>query len=289
MGIFTTNKKDKEPPEPQYYRSATNMETYNYKVYYMSTLEKLLYGIGSFVLGALVGYLFYGGIGKDEFNQPTTLTYVVDIVISSICGLIATNIIVPAIRKNLVANQKKKLRFQFRDMLEAVSASLGAGNNVIGSFQNAYMDLKVQYDDDSYILKEMRIILSGLENNIRIEDLLSDFGQRSGIDDIQSFAEVFEVCYRKGGNIRETVRTSFDIISDKMAINDEIETVIAGSKLDQNIMIVLPVVLIALIKSMSPDFAKNFTTPTGIISTTIALAIFVGSYALGRVLMNIKV
>ena len=69
MGLFT--KKEKEPLEPQYYMSATNTPTYNYKVYYMSKKEKILYFLLAFAVGAVVGYLFYGGIGKNDLaNQP---------------------------------------------------------------------------------------------------------------------------------------------------------------------------------------------------------------------------
>lgn len=64
-------KKEKKVPEPQFYTSATNMPTYNYRVYYMKRIEKTLCFLIAFAVGAAVGYLFYGGIGKDEFGQPT--------------------------------------------------------------------------------------------------------------------------------------------------------------------------------------------------------------------------
>ena len=69
MKISVFKKEEKEPPEPQYYTSATNMPTLNYKVYYMSKVEKLLYSLLAFAVGAGVGYLFYGGMGKNEFGD----------------------------------------------------------------------------------------------------------------------------------------------------------------------------------------------------------------------------
>jgi len=36
-------KEQKKPAEPQYYLSATNLPAYNYKVYHMKPLEKVLY------------------------------------------------------------------------------------------------------------------------------------------------------------------------------------------------------------------------------------------------------
>lgn len=288
MGLFTKNK-EKKVMEPQYYTSATNMPTYNYKVYHMKLIEKILYFIVAFIVGVAVGYLFYGGIGVDEFGEPTTLTWVLDISISSLVGIVAGIAFVPMRRGQIVERQKKKLNSQFRDFLEAFNTSLGAGKNVVDSFHSVYDDLKVQYDEGTYILKELEVILSGMANNVDVEILLQDFGARSGIEDIASFANVFKICYRKGGNIKDTIRSTHAILTDKMEINEEIETVVTSNKMEQKIMIAMPIALIGMIKMMSPDFAANFVTPSGIMSTTIAIALFVVSYVVGKVILNIKV
>ncbi len=287
MGLFT--KKEKAELEPQYYLSATNMPTYNYKVYYMKPVEKVLYFLLAFAVGAVVGYLFYGGIGKDEFNRPTLLTYMLDIVISCGVGIAAGIFFLPIRTKQIIAKKQRALKSQFRDMLESLTTSLGAGKNVTDSFKTIYDDLKVQYEEDAYILKELEIIISGMTNNIDVEDILEDFGRRSGIGDIESFANVFRICYRKGGNIKDTIRSTHEILSDKMEIAEDIETVVTGSRNEQNIMVVMPILLIGMIKLMSEDFASNFTTVTGIISTTLAIGIFVASYFIGRAVLDIKV
>lgn len=281
--------KKKQDLEPQYYMSATNIPTYNYKVYYMSVIEKILYFLLAFAVGAAVGYLFYGGIGKTVDGDPTKTTYILNVTISSIVGLIAGKAFIPIRVEQIIKKKKKKLNTQFRDMLEALNTSLGAGKNVVDSFHSVYSDLKVQYEEDAYILKELEVIISGMANNIDIEVLLEDFGKRSGNDDIKSFANVFKICYRKGGNIKETIRTTHEILSDKMEINEDIETIVTSSKTEQNIMIVMPIALIGVIKMMSPDFAANFTTITGVMATTVAVVIFVAAYYVGKAVLDIKV
>lgn len=287
MALF--KKKEKETLEPQYYMSATNIPTYNYKVYYMSKKEKILYFLLAFVVGAAVGYLFYGGIGKDEFGNPTLITYILNIAIPGIVGLVAGILFVPVRTEQIIKKRKSELKAQFRDMLESLTTSLSAGKNVNDSFNSIYEDLKIQYEEDAFILKELEVIIAGILNNNNIEDLLLDMGQRSGIDDIESFANVFKISYRKGGNIKDTIRNTHEILSDKMEIAEDIETVVTGSKNEQNIMTVMPILLIGMIKMMSPDFADNFTTVTGIISTTIAVAMFVAAYFIGREVLDIKI
>lgn len=282
-------KGSKPVPEPEYYQSATNMKALNYKVYYMSKLEKIAYFILAFVVGVAVGYLFYGGIGKDEFGNPTTTTHVFNVFFTGGIGLIAGMKFIPIRTKQIIMKRKRKLNMQFRDMLEALNTSLGAGKNVPDSFLTVYDDMKLQYEEDANILDELQIILSGMANNVNIEDLLADFGERSDIDDIISFANVFKICYRKGGNIKDTISATHEILSDKMEISEEIETIITANKTEQNIMIMMPIALIGIIKVMSPEFAANFTSAAGIASTTIAVVLFIVARFVGKAVLDIKI
>ena len=287
MALFK-KKKETQPPEPQWFTSVTNLPTYNYKVYYMSKLEKILYFLLAFVIGAVVGYLFYGGLGRDEFGQRTTLSWILDISIPAIVGLVAGRIFVPTRTKQIRDKNARTLNSQFRDFLEAFNTSIGAGKNVVDSFHAVYDDMRIQFEEDAFIVKELEVILSGMANNFDVEDLMEDLGNRSGNDDIVSFANVFRISYRKGGNLKDTINTTHSILSDKMEIKEEIETMVSASKMEQTVMIFMPVGLIGIMKSMSPDFAANFATPAGVASTTIAIGLFIVSYFVGRKILNIK-
>lgn len=297
MALFTKEKtektpkakKEKKPLEPQYYYSNTKIPTYNYRVYHMSVAEKILYFLLAFTAGAAVGYLFYGGIGKDEFGRRTTLTWILDILIPCVVGMAAGIAFLPIRTQQIMEKKRNALRNQFRDMLEGLTTSLGAGRNMPDSFQAVYEDLQVQYEEDAAILQELHVILVGIHNNDKLEDLLVDFGTRSGIEDIVSFANVFAISNRKGGNHKETIRNTYAILSDKMEINEDIETMVTANKTEQNMMIVMPIALIGMIKMMSADFSANFTTPAGILATTIGVALFVAAYYVGRVVLDIKV
>ena len=282
-------KRKETRKEPEFFNSASNIPTLNYQVYYMKPIEKTANFLVAFVIGALVGYLFYGGIGKDEFGQPTPLTWILNLVIPVTVGIVAGKLFLPVRVKSIIAKRKTALSQQFRDMLDGLTTSLGAGRNVNDAFFAVYDDLKLQYDENAYILKELEVIIAGIHNNIAIEEVLEDFGRRSGIGDIKSFADVFKVSYRKGGNIKDVIRNTHSILSDKMEITEEIETLVTSNKTEQNIMIFMPVALIGVIKIMSPDFSKNFVTPTGIISTTFSILIFVIAYFVGKSVLDIKI
>lgn len=286
MALFS---KEKKVLEPQYYVSATNVPTYNYRVYYMKPMEKVLYFIIAFIVGAAVGYLFYGGLAKDEFGSPTVMTWVLNIVISSVVGIVAGILYLPMRTEQILKKRQNNLKLQFREMLDALSTSLGSGKNIMDSFKSAYDDLSIIYSQETDIIKELLIILDGIANNVDIEKSLMDFGVRSGIEDIESFANVFETCYRKGGNIKDVIKNTQQIITEKMEVEMEIQTVVAASSNEQMIMTVLPIALIAIIKMMSPEFGDNFTTPAGILATTIAIIMFVVAHFVGKAVLAIKI
>lgn len=282
-------KKNAKEKEPQYYMSQTNIPVLNYKVYYMSKLEQMLYFLAAFAVGAVLGYLFFGGIGKDEFGNPTLLTHVLNLSISVGVGIFTGIKFLPIRTQQILKKRNKALRQQFRDMLECLTTSLGAGKNVTDSFLAVQGDLAIQYEENAYILQELKAIISGMNNNQEIEDLLYDFGKRSGVREILMFSNIFKISYRKGGNIKDIICNTNEIMKDKMEIAEEIETVITSGKSELNMMMIMPILLVAMIKVMSPDFASNFTTITGIIATLVALILFVAAFYIGRAVMEIKI
>ena len=283
------SKKKAAHNEPLFEVSGTNRRMINYRVYKMSASEKALYFILAFVIGAFVAYLFYGGIGKDEYGDPTMITYILDIVIMFIVGLAAGRLFLPIRKEQIIANRKKNLRKQFIDLLDSLATSISSGKNVPNAFVAAKEDLLVQYPADAYIVQEVDNIISGIQNNIDVGSMLLSFGERSGIQDIRTYGRVFETAYSKGANLKDVVRNCHLILSNKCEIEAEIETKVASNKNEQNIMIIMPIILIGMIKMAGSDFASNFTTPTGILCTTIAIGAFVGAYFIGRKILSIEV
>lgn len=283
------SKKKNTQNEPLYEVSGTNRQMINYKVYKMSANEKSLYFILAFVVGAVVAYLFYGGIGKDDYGNPTMLTYILDIVIMALVGFITSKLFMPIRKDQIIDARKKTLRKQFIDLLDSLATSISSGKNVPNAFVAAREDLLVQYQPDAYIVQEVDNIISGIQNNLDVGAMLLNFGERSGIQDIRTFGRVFETAYSKGANLKDVVRNSHLILSNKCEIEAEIETKVASSKNEQMIMIIMPIILVAMLKMSGGDFSQNFTTPMGIICTTIAIGAFVGAYFLGRKILKIEV
>lgn len=263
MSLF--KKKTQREPIPGLIGEATD-----YSIYIPKMKEKIIWFVIALIVSGAVLYLFYENI-------------FVSIIVGALCGLA----FIPMRTKQVIRKRRQRLSLQFRELLDALSTSIGAGKNVQDAFQGAVEDLAIQFTHESDIVKELEIICSGMYNNIAIEELLMNFAQRSGVEDIANFANVFATCYRKGGNINEIIKNTAEIIGDKIEIKMELETMVAGQKNEMNIMLVMPILFIIVMKSMGGGLI-DLSTPTGILSVTGALAIFIVAYFAGQWITNIK-
>lgn len=277
----------KKEKGPQYYMSALNNPMLNYCTYVFSAKEGLLYFLLTFVLGGVVGLIFFGGLFHQD-GEATFATIISNIVVFCCVGGFGVKIFLPSLRERAKKKRTLRLKNQFRDFLSSLSTGMSGGMNVRDALANSYTDMKEQYTQDAYIVKEIEEMLGGMQNNVPLEDMLKDFGARSGVEDISNFATVFSTCYRTGGNLKSVLRRTTSIISDKMIIAEEIETTLTSNKTQMLVMNVIPILLMVMMKSMSSEFAEAFTSGVGVAATLVAVGIFIAAYALGQKIMDVK-
>lgn len=183
-----------------------------------------------------------------------------------------------------------ELQLQFKDGLQSLSDALSAGYSIENGFQETIADLSLIYPKDADILTEFRHIHRQLGLNKNIEELLLDFGIRSGAEDILTFAEVLSTAKRTGGNLLKVIRMTSQSIGDKTDIQREIRTVVASKKLEANIMSTIPVLIILYLWFSMPGFLEPmYTTLAGRAVMSAALGLYVVAVLLLRRIVNINV
>ena len=282
-------KKKKKERGPQYVNSLINTPVLNYREYYFNKRETLIFTLLTFAAGAVIAYIMYGGIGSKSGESTSLLTHILNIVICGGAGVLSVKFFIPVIREKLRSNRRNTLRAQFMDLLDSLAASVASGNNAVKSFEAAQNDLAMQYGEESFIYDELNLILEAQRNFIDIDLMLVDFGKRSDIKEIESFARVYALSYRKGGDFGKIIRDSYDILYNKINTEMEIETKIASTKNELNIMLAMPVLLVGMMKMLGSDFADNLRSASGVLGTTVGLAIVIGAYFIGRKITDIEV
>lgn len=258
----------------------------NYRTYEMSAFEKVTAGLAAFLVGAVCSQVFYGGLFKSD-GEATLMTYISAVIVIAVVGSAAVKLCLPLRAEQLRKKRQHQLSLQFRDMLESVTTSLAAGDTVFQAFEAARGDISLQYGEESDLARELEQILQAPRSGLSMDVMLKDLAQRSGNEDIESFSNVFSVCYTTGGNMRDVMRRTHDIITDKMAIADEIRTKLSSNKLELNVITVAPVFLMLMLRTTNESFAQKFASPVGVVCITIAIVIFVVAFRMGRKIVEI--
>ena len=148
--------------------------------------------------------------------------------------------LVKYVRKKRGERERGLLTEQFKECILSVSTSLQAGYAVENAFMESREDMRNLYGENSMIYEELEMIRRGLVVNIPLEELLLDFGERSGCDEIRQFAQMFSIAKRGGGSIPEMIRTSENLIRARIEARQEIQTILSGRIMEQNVMRLMP-------------------------------------------------
>lgn len=244
----------------------------NYEEYDYTRWEFLKYFSIGFLLGSGVSYLFYQSIFMILLSSPFSLFYV------------------KRKKKQLIANRKQQLNLEFREGILSLSAALNAGYSIENAFSEAIKDLQLIYSADSWILQEFQGIVHQISMNKTVEEALQDLANRSGIEDIDNFSEVFQTAKRTGGNIIKIIQKAAKNIGDKIEMKRQIQTLITAKKLEARIMNIIPLVMIVYLWIFSPGFLNPlYHNGLGIFIMTCGLIGYLGAYLWAENIIDIRV
>ncbi len=240
----------------------------------MTKMQHILTYIVSGALLSVVMYLFYHIV-----------------VLSAIVGFAGAFVIEKMFAYRTIEKRQRELRLQFKEFLESMSVAVGAGNVEVHAIKSALKDLRIAYNEDADIVKEVENILMQYEKGGKLlKDLFQDFADRSGIDDIQSFATIYAVIEGKSDRFGDILMQTQGIIGDKIAIEQEIQTVITSAKSETNMMIVMPVIIVVAMSGMGGGLMDAlFSTMVGHLVATAAIVIFAASYIYAVKVSDVKV
>jgi len=240
--------------------------------YEMSLREKVLYTAVAAIAIFSVAFIFYRSIFLSLLLIPLALLY-------------------PRIKtRDIIKKRKKELNIQFKDLLYSLSSSLSAGKTVESAFREAVKDLSVLYPDPStYILIEINRIISKLDMNGTLENALSDFARRARLEDVDSFVNVFNISKRTGGNIAEVIKNTSAIISDRIEVGQEVDTMLTERRFEQKVLNMVPILLILVLSLSAPDYLNPiFTTMAGRMTMSASIILLAIAWFISAKINDIK-
>lgn len=243
-----------------------------YGSYKLSLMEYLLYGVIYLSVSGIISYLYYDSLIPILFILPFI------------------NIYYKYISQFLCNRRKNVLILQFRDMINSISVSLNSGYSIENSLKDACREILILYGENSYIHNEISFMLKKLAINIPIEKIFSDFAMRSECNDIIMFSQILVIAKRNGGDLISIIKSSSETIGEKIDIKREIESAVSSKKLEQNIMFIMPIVIMIYIRISSKGFYDTvYHNITGIFFMTLCLFIYISAIIIGLKISTVKI
>lgn len=245
-------------------------------VYYkcnMKKYEHILVYIVCGILMSVIAWLFYHIIP-----------------VSVIIGFAAAVYLEKMYADSTVKRRQRALRLQFKDFLESMAVATRAGNVETQAVKSALADLKISYSGKADIVREVEnIVMQYEKGGIPLKVLFQDFADRSGLEDIHSFAAIYSVIEGRSDRFGDILVQTQEIIGDKIEIEQEIMTTISSAKSETTMMLIMPVIIVVAMSAMGGGLLDAlFTTMTGHLAATAALAIFAVSYVIAVKASDIK-
>ena len=189
--------------------------------------------------------------------------------------------------------KKKRLRqleLQFKEAIQHLSAALSAGYSVENAVTVVNRELEMIYGPKGMICRELAYMEQQMRMNCPIELLMNDLGRRSGLEDIENFARIFQIAKRSGGQLVPVICRTVQIMDDRFRVKEEIRTLTTSRQFEQKVMNATPLLMIFYIEATSPGFFDvMYTTMLGRVVMTACLAVYLLACYLAKKILDISV
>lgn len=221
---------------------------------------------------ALLAWLFYRHIAAFLFMQPLTFC------------------LMRNIRRKELRQKEQRLGGQFKDGLLALAASVRAGHSAENAFQDAADELTFLYGPQERITCEFRRVTGRVKMNVPLEQAVSELADRCKLSDIWTFAEVFSVARRTGGELGKVILDTVQTIAGRLEVREEIDTMLRGKQYEQKIMRAVPLLLLIYMDLTSPGlFSVLYSSFLGRGVMTGCLAVYLAALWLAERISDIQV
>lgn len=191
-------------------------------------------------------------------------------------------------RKN---RRKEQLKREFKEFMLSMAAALQAGyalENTISVIQDDL--LRAFPSGPCYLAEECACMKHSLEMKRPVEELLQDLGTRSGVEEMQDFAQVISTAKRSGGNMVQIIRSTAEQMRDAMEVRQEIAVAVAAKSLEQKIMLLMPFGITGYLRLTNPGYLDClYGNWCGVLVMSGCLGMILVSSVLAKQILTIEV
>ena len=182
------------------------------------------------------------------------------------------------------------LEYQFYDVLQGLYTAVRAGYSMERAVSECKKEIQQIYGKKNDFVDELIFMEKQMRLGIPVEQLFMDFGQRSGVEDIQYFGEIFQIARRSGGDLGQIIEKLAKVLGEKSRVRKEIDVAISGKRFEQMIMSIVPGGIIFYMQITSDGFLDVlYHNIFGALVMSGCLIIYIFSFWMGRKIIRISI
>ena len=178
---------------------------------------------------------------------------------------------------------------ELKIFFQAFITALQTGRSIENAFAQAMKDLTEYLEKDTELLLELKRICVGVSVGESLETLLLDFAERSHLEELEYFAELFSIAKRSGGNLISIMKNTIRMLQERMNVEEEIYTAISETRVEFYLMCVIPFGIIVYLRMGIVGLLKSlYGNVAGIVVMTLCLGIYGGCYFYGKKILEFE-
>jgi tight adherence protein B len=223
-----------------------------------------------------------GGAALGTLVAAWTL-YVIGGLLVAWIGLTIPFVVRAVIRRKL-ERKRRKFADQLPDNLQVLSSALRAGHSLVGA-------LSVVVEDCPQPSRaEFRRVIADERLGVPLEEAFNVVAGRMANRDLEQVALVAALQRETGGNTAEVLDRVAETIRGRAELRRLVRTLTAQGRMSRWVVSLLPVALLLLISSISPQYMRPlFVNPVGRVLLVVAGVMIVAGSLVIRRIVDIKV
>lgn len=195
-------------------------------------------------------------------------------------------------RKNIQIekNKIKEMGRKFSSALNSMAFAMEVGYSMENAVNESIKDMIMMYGEEDLLVHELKKISHKISVNIPIEQAFCELADQINNEDIKYFSNIISLSKRSGGNLISVINNTAKRISKKVEVENEINTIVSGKKMEQKIMSAIPYLIILYLRITASEFIiPLYGNLIGIVIMTVSLLVCIGANMVADKLLNIQV
>ncbi len=193
-----------------------------------------------------------------------------------------------------VKEEKKKKRGiqqgQIYEMFSILAGVLHMGKSLESAMPLVKTEEEKIYGENSYIVREINMMLQQIKTNHSLEDVWEQFSLRCRDEAVRQFAEMLKVAKKKGGNLEAICRQIALQGHEKLSLEKEIQAGLSNRILEHRIMSFIPMCILGYMRWSNPEgMVVLYESIFGKLFMSGCLILYGGAYVWGKAIIHIKV